>query len=435
MAADNAALAAEFAAGMSVRDIAAAHGLTRAKVRHILHQSGARFRPYRRPNAARDEAIVAAAREGTPDEDIAAAHGIRRVNRVREIVLREAPEVAREGAARKAAAREARKAAARKARETAAREAREARERRNEAIVADHAAGMLTRDIATAHGLLRHRVLAILREAGVRPATRREVADREAHEARERRNEAIVAAAREGKPDEDIAATHGLSVNRVHKIARTAGVKPIRRAAFERAARKAAIVEAARGGTPTEDIAAAHGLGFDNVCYILRTAGVKPIRRAPHARLAHNAAIIAEYVEGMPAKDSARAHGLPLERVRRIRIDREYSLRKRYGITCAEYAALMERQRGLCALCENPFEGYGRMGGAPQVDHDHALGARNPDAVRGIVHAACNTLIGFVECGRLQEGRTCYRSPSGARRDADADLRRTFRYLEQTKTE
>lgn len=60
---------------------------------------------------------------------------------------------------------------------------------------------------------------------------------------------------------------------------------------------------------------------------------------------------------------------------------REYHLRQRYGITGAEYDALVEGQGGLCALCRQR---------APQhVDHDHVTGK-----VRGALCSGCNQGLG-----------------------------------------
>jgi hypothetical protein len=61
---------------------------------------------------------------------------------------------------------------------------------------------------------------------------------------------------------------------------------------------------------------------------------------------------------------------------------REYHLRRRYGITGAEYDVMVEAQGGVCPGC----------GGEPRhVDHDHKTGK-----VRGILCFNCNQALGNV---------------------------------------
>jgi hypothetical protein len=79
---------------------------------------------------------------------------------------------------------------------------------------------------------------------------------------------------------------------------------------------------------------------------------------------------------------------------------REYHLRRRYGITGAQYDAMVEAQGGVCALCrERPPE---------HVDHDHVTGA-----VRGVLCSCCNQGLGNF-------------------RDRVASLRAAVDYLERT---
>ena len=73
---------------------------------------------------------------------------------------------------------------------------------------------------------------------------------------------------------------------------------------------------------------------------------------------------------------------------------RAHSLRAFYGITVAEYDALLARQGGGCAICGNdePAE-HGRTGKKFKlsVDHDHATGR-----VRGLLCQRCNRAIGLL---------------------------------------
>lgn len=69
----------------------------------------------------------------------------------------------------------------------------------------------------------------------------------------------------------------------------------------------------------------------------------------------------------------------------------------RYRLREEDYLALIEKQNGLCAICEEPFEG------TPHVDHDHSCcpygGPTCGKCVRGLLCRRCNTFVGFVETG------------------------------------
>jgi len=63
---------------------------------------------------------------------------------------------------------------------------------------------------------------------------------------------------------------------------------------------------------------------------------------------------------------------------------------KTYGITPEEYAALLVKQGGVCAICKEPPKTRNNINGKPGihrlcVDHDHVTGA-----VRGLLCHSCN---------------------------------------------
>lgn len=64
---------------------------------------------------------------------------------------------------------------------------------------------------------------------------------------------------------------------------------------------------------------------------------------------------------------------------------RKWNLKTRYGLTPAQYDALLEKQRGACALCGGIME-------RPVVDHDHSTGI-----VRGILCHPCNIKLPAIE--------------------------------------
>lgn len=71
--------------------------------------------------------------------------------------------------------------------------------------------------------------------------------------------------------------------------------------------------------------------------------------------------------------------------------NRAAHLRRMYGLSCKEYAALVEAQHGVCAICGQP-ETRTRDGVVQHlvVDHDHETGA-----VRGLLCAMCNLGLGY----------------------------------------
>jgi len=62
-----------------------------------------------------------------------------------------------------------------------------------------------------------------------------------------------------------------------------------------------------------------------------------------------------------------------------------WNLKTRYGLTADQYRALMEKQRGVCALCGGQML-------RPVVDHDHQTGR-----VRGILCHHCNIKLPVIE--------------------------------------
>jgi predicted RNA-binding protein YlxR (DUF448 family) len=65
---------------------------------------------------------------------------------------------------------------------------------------------------------------------------------------------------------------------------------------------------------------------------------------------------------------------------------RKYLLRD-WGLTAAEFDALLARQGGACAICQDPL----RPGRSTHIDHDHAT-----YAIRGLLCGTCNRGIGSL---------------------------------------
>jgi hypothetical protein len=81
------------------------------------------------------------------------------------------------------------------------------------------------------------------------------------------------------------------------------------------------------------------------------------------------------------AKDKGKRKKNPQQRHEHWR----WQLQRRYNLTEAEYQAMLEKQGGVCAVCEKP-PGKKRL----HVDHDHITGK-----VRGLLCGACNLTLGF----------------------------------------
>lgn len=70
--------------------------------------------------------------------------------------------------------------------------------------------------------------------------------------------------------------------------------------------------------------------------------------------------------------------------------DRRRKLLSLYGITLEEYARLLRRQKGRCAVCRTAKPGG--LYNIFQVDHDHKT-----NKVRGLLCAACNRALGLFK--------------------------------------
>lgn len=71
---------------------------------------------------------------------------------------------------------------------------------------------------------------------------------------------------------------------------------------------------------------------------------------------------------------------------------RNYELRRSFGITAADYDAMLAAQNGTCACCSQP-ERAKRNGKLKMlaVDHDHVTGD-----IRGLLCSNCNPMLGYA---------------------------------------
>lgn len=85
---------------------------------------------------------------------------------------------------------------------------------------------------------------------------------------------------------------------------------------------------------------------------------------------------------------------------------KHHEMKKRFGITGADYDAMFERQSGVCAICKQPETAKDKDGGPRMmaVDHCHETGK-----VRGLLCTTCNTALGgFKDSVELLEAAKNY---------------------------
>jgi len=87
--------------------------------------------------------------------------------------------------------------------------------------------------------------------------------------------------------------------------------------------------------------------------------------------------------------------------------EHDNSIRRRFGITDAEYRQMLDLQSGRCAICGSPSAKYTTRF---HIDHDHATGR-----VRGLLCSDCNTGIGlFRDSTALLSNAIAYLSSGGS---------------------
>lgn len=123
----------------------------------------------------------------------------------------------------------------------------------------------------------------------------------------------------------------------------------------------------------------------ENIRYMRDYYKEKPekFRRTPEQQAEHNARRRARYVEDAAFREKCRMYA----RQRDPAAKREGRLIAIFGITSADYDALLDSQGGGCAIC-GATEGS-RRGERLAVDHCHAAGH-----VRGILCSNCNQGLG-----------------------------------------
>lgn len=110
-------------------------------------------------------------------------------------------------------------------------------------------------------------------------------------------------------------------------------------------------------------------------------------RRKGYCRECESDYLAERLASSKDARDDRRAAALKYSRSER---SRELRLAKLYGITLADYDAMLAAQSGLCAICS-----AGEPGGNANhwhVDHNHQTGR-----VRGLLCTRCNIGLGYFQ--------------------------------------
>lgn len=110
-------------------------------------------------------------------------------------------------------------------------------------------------------------------------------------------------------------------------------------------------------------------------------------RRKGYCRECEAEYLVQRLASSKDARDAKRAAARTYKQSTRAR---ELHLAKLYGITLADYDAMLAAQGGQCAICSATEPG----GNAAHwhVDHDHATGH-----VRGLLCARCNLGLGYFQ--------------------------------------
>jgi hypothetical protein len=122
--------------------------------------------------------------------------------------------------------------------------------------------------------------------------------------------------------------------------------------------------------------------GVQSICKVCRKERERAWRQANADEVARRAR---HYFLANKERASAARRRWKREHPERVRA---YALKKRYGMTPDEHAALFAAQGGQCAICGTTKQGKKGF----HTDHNHATGV-----VRGLLCGGCNIALGYLE--------------------------------------
>lgn len=71
--------------------------------------------------------------------------------------------------------------------------------------------------------------------------------------------------------------------------------------------------------------------------------------------------------------------------------DRDYELRRHYGITEEDLKTVLDTCQGMCPICDREWDWNEKKLSKPVIDHDHKTGE-----LRGIICGYCNIAEGYL---------------------------------------
>ncbi len=112
-----------------------------------------------------------------------------------------------------------------------------------------------------------------------------------------------------------------------------------------------------------------------------------------HVR-AYNRAYLRKWRAENPERERAKVKAYRVaHRDRLNEYARAAQRRRTFGITAAEFAAMLAAQDSRCAICRT--DEPGGQGGF-HLDHDHAFDAKDRRGHRGLLCHSCNTALGHL---------------------------------------
>jgi hypothetical protein len=132
---------------------------------------------------------------------------------------------------------------------------------------------------------------------------------------------------------------------------------------------------------PAADFPVKKGGGWESRCKTCDAARKAVYAQRPEVKARHNELVKASYHRDREKiRERAKGRYDPAK-------NKDQLLRSKFGLTLADYEAMLEAQGGVCAICLRPERKENK---SLNVDHCHSTGI-----VRGLLCGPCNTGLGM----------------------------------------